>query len=320
MSENLDDPNVSTKVEENIEQLEEGENEGEATTSAGQKQKEAAKAAVAYIWTRNVSDNMVPYVGMLAMAIVQVIAISTLKLHSFYVYGLVLGIVTIVLSVTGLILILMEKSNHKKENDDQPEFYERDPVVPGFPTIMKLLSYFLLPWNFIGTCIMTLGSTAPFNVTSNGYFSSWGVVVFSIMAVGITLNTSAGTTIGSNFQIGLLLCCFLVFFDSFGYLSGVNSGEAIYALILSIVTAILIAVFLYLEHKKVEKLKIFKFSILLIFAIMWFFEACFATFGGPFTITGNGYFGSWGGALASALLAKNAVPARKGQQTNQQAD
>lgn len=318
--------NASKKVEDSVEGLEEGKNEGETKTSDEGKQQESIKTTVAYILTRNVSDNLLPYFGMLAMAIVQCIAVGAFEnKDAMHIYGLVLSIVTIALSVVALIIILMERQNHKK---DQSEFYGEDHVVPGYPIIMKLLSYFLLLWNFVGTCLMTFGSLAPFDITGNGYFGSWGVVVFSIMAVGITMDTIKGTFRGLNFQIGLLMCCFLVFFDSVGIVAdkkfcvevvGVPTcfnhvvgslqwNIALFAFILSILTAILVPLFLYLEHKKVEQLKTFKSPTLVIFAIVWFVEAILATFSGPFLYTGNGYFGSWGGAVTSILVAKYAAP------------
>mmetsp|Transcript_2163 Transcript_2163/g.3215 ORF Transcript_2163/g.3215 Transcript_2163/m.3215 type:complete len:311 (+) Transcript_2163:60-992(+) len=297
------------------EKLEEGKNEGEATTSAGEKQKEAVLAGIDHILKRDVSDALIPYFGILCMAVVQCIAIATQRSSHLVPYGLILSITSIVLSVGALIVILLERSNHQKDSD-QPEFYASERVVPGYPIIMKAISYFLLLWNFIGTCIMTFGVKAPFRSTGNGYFGSWGVVISSFCAVGITMDTLQGTFKGLNFQIGLLMSCFLVFIESITVVA--HSAEkvtAIFALIISILTCILIPVFLFLEHKKVEKLQMIKFPVWVIFAIVWFFEACFATFDGPFIVTGNGYFGSWGAAVTSILVAKHAAPARKNQTT-----
>lgn len=46
-----------------------------------------------------------------------------------------------------------------------------------------------------------------------------------------------------------------------------------------------------------------KFIIFTLFSFMWIIFACLATFRGPFTETGNGYFGSWGGAVTSVFAA-----------------
>lgn len=135
------------------------------------------------------------------------------------------------------------------------------------------------------------------------------------MAVGITVDNVTGTFKALNYQIGLLLACFLVFFDSISFVSLGNIypqyGSSLFALILPILTAIIIPVFIYLEHKKVEKFEMVKFPFLIILAIVWFVQACCATFAGPFLTTGNGYFGSWAGAIAAALVAKHAAPVAK---------
>ena len=61
---------------------------------------------------------------------------------------------------------------------------------------------------------------------------------------------------------------------------------------------------LYLERwPRLGLPPIVKKLTLVLLGIAWIIMACFTTFKGPWTTTGNGYFASWGGGLVCFALA-----------------
>lgn len=154
MSGDPEEGNAATEEEkkEVIEEKLDEEKVEDGKTVDFSKQQEAVTVAVTHVLNREVSENLTPYFGMLFMGVIQCIALGASQNTTHQTYGLIAALVTIALSIAALIIILLERSNHKK-GDDQPTFYAEDRVVPGYPVIMKVFSYFLLPWNFI--CVRT---------------------------------------------------------------------------------------------------------------------------------------------------------------------
>lgn len=235
------------------------------------------------------------YCGMMISAIIQLIAITSpdKKLNYVYVYGITLGSVTLILSLIGLGVGAIERIDHKAK---------------------LFFAYFVFCWNFIGASFMTFGSNAPFNSTGNGYFGSWGMALFSILVIDVSFDKikKSATATGMGAQVGLFVSSLIVLIAACSILvdGRIVTGDqpyniAIFAVTLSSISVIAMAGIIFCgvrgQNEESKPNPIF-FLVWVVLCICWIFEAFYATFRGPFTETGNGYFGSWAAAF-SALFA-----------------
>lgn len=263
------------------------------------------------------------YCGMMISAIIQLIAITSpdKKLNYVYVYGITLGSVTLILSLIGLAVGAIERIDHKAK---------------------LFFAYFVFCWNFIGVSLfflkmflalislermfnlfllfvqqasfMTFGSNAPFNSTGNGYFGSWGMALFSILVIDVSFDKikKSATATGMGAQFGLFVSSLIVLIAACSILvdGRIVTGDqpyniAIFAVTLSSISVIAMAGIIFCgvrgQNEESKPNPIF-FLVWVVLCICWIFEAFYATFRGPFTETGNGYFGSWAAAF-SALFA-----------------
>lgn len=244
----------------------------------------------------SIDEDKAPLVGVAASAIILLIAVEIgqgVKRH-IKEYGIAFASIALILSVVSLL-----------PNNEQMKQYSPQ------------LNYFLFVWCFIGACIMTFGD-GPFIETSNGYFASWGMVIFAAMAMGyanIPLNDNLRrATEGQNLLLGLGACAIVCivacvpYFDEYKFKA---QGEAIFAIIISIMTVLLVANFVYGKYKGNAAMLQYEFPTLGVFALMWVLAAAMTTFRGPFSTTGNGYFAMWAGAVLAvkaAIRAKGSAP------------
>ena len=106
--------------------------------------------------------------------------------------------------------------------------------------------------------------------------------------------------------LGLGACAVVTIFDLVDEFGAAHNGEAIYAMIVSCITIIVVAYFFYQQHTTHETGGHVAFFTFNCFAIMWIILAGLVTFRGPFALTGNGYFGAWTGAITSVYACKAA--------------
>jgi len=165
-------------------------------------------------------------------------------------------------------------------------------------------NYFLFVWCFIGACFLTFGS--PFKTTGNGYFASWGLALFSVMALGVTsshMEHAVANGVGSG--IGLLASAIITLVALISETFDKNDGDEFFGVICCIFTILVLTGFFYME-KGDEVAHKLKFPVMIVFSVMWIILASLLTFRGPFLTTGNGYFGVWFGAV-TAVFAANAA-------------
>ena len=111
--------------------------------------------------------------------------------------------------------------------------------------------------------------------------------------------------------MGVILSSLVVIVAS---ISPINNGYqekgAVFAISSSCVTFVLGVAFLVVDKRNPGSMPAFAyFGALFILAVSWIIMAAITTFQGPFNATGNGYFASWAGALASSLAAFEAMNA-----------
>lgn len=227
----------------------------------------------------HVSDAQVPMVGMFFCGLILLVAVLVPgKGLKFWAYGVSVASVAMVFALIGFGLTFSEDLNEK---------------------VGKFNAIFLFLWCFIGACILTF--SGPFLTTGNGYFASWGLAVSSILGVGVT-GSEAKSVVGKmGALLGLGASSVVVLIASAQYVKEGNPyrNASIYALCLACITVFVVGFFQRCGDKSGGK--VVKVTTLGFFAINWVVMACIVTFDGPFLTTGNGYFGSWGGAITSVL-------------------
>jgi hypothetical protein len=143
----------------------------------------------------------------------------------------------------------------------------------------------------------------PFLVTSNGYFASWACVVFALVALGVTPDSLRSRAGGMGYVNALMVASIIQICAIAPKLGGgKGNGQSMYSLIVCILTIILVVAIGAYPHAIEDRIQFYAYAA---FSILWIVLACFVTFKGPFTETGNGYFSAWLGCILS-LLATSA--------------
>lgn len=171
-------------------------------------------------------------------------------------------------------------------------------------TVGHLLSAFLFVWWSVAAGILTFQN--PFTGTGNGYFATWTGFIASVAGLGMSAERVASAVAGASPLLGWLaasvvLLCSL---PDFICRNCPHQGEAIYALVVAILSIITAILFLALEYAgKADSVALAKMYVLLMFSVMWIVAACATTFVYPFVYTGNGYFSVWIGVVLTIRAA-----------------
>jgi hypothetical protein len=247
------------------------------------------------------------YAGIIISSIVLLVSLTanaySVETGPRYRYGISLASIAMIFSTLGWFL-----SNFTSNND----------------LIIRYINVFLFVWCLVGACFMTFGSSAPFEVTGNGYFGSWGLAIFSIMALGVNMESLRENVAHNGLKNGASLGAFasslvlLVAISTNGIDKNSDDyGELVFALMVALLTIVIRGAVLLLhannsgdESTQEQQPNSASVVFLLVLSILWITAACLVTFRGPFVNTGNGYFGAWGGA-ATSVFAVHA--ARRGQ-------
>jgi len=165
-------------------------------------------------------------------------------------------------------------------------------------------NHFLFVWCFVGAILLTF--SGPFQQTGNGYFAAWAMAVFGVMAIGVGSESMRSAVRGMGSLMGLLASSIIVLIAIAPFVSR-DSPDTIYAIVIASVTIVITLAFMFVENEGGRRGAVV-FVILSIFALFWIVLACLVTFRGPFLVTGNGYFGSWAGAVSAVFAAVAAHP------------
>lgn len=221
------------------------------------------------------------YAGIIASSIVLFIALtgesSGYHTHKHYKYGISVCCISLICSAVGWFLAVTKRA--------------------GTEQVLLYNNYFLAGWNFLGAGFLTFGG--PFVETGNGYFAAWGLVIFGAMALGVNAAALQGYRNVTNGAGAILFACSIVVLVAISF-HGIHKGKAnfgglIFALLLCLVTIGVTGFML----KTGDATMAFQLYIFAGMTIFWSVAAGLLTFRGPFVITGNGYFASWGACLAS---------------------
>ncbi|CAB9513963.1 expressed unknown protein [Seminavis robusta] len=224
------------------------------------------------------SQSSMNYAGIIASSIILLVSLTaggSFEGHRYYGYGIAVASIAMIVSVAGWFLATR---------------------VAGQAQNVVYINYFLFAWNFIGAAFLTFGG--PFDVTGNGYFGAWGLVVFATMALGVTADTLHSTASTSGPTAGLFCAAvvLLVAISAHGLKTSRDwFAELLYSLMVSILTILITGAML----RGIEIFHDITFPIMCMFSVLWVTAAILLTFRGPFLSTGNGYFAGWGGALMS---------------------
>jgi hypothetical protein len=243
----------------------------------------------------SVDNEKASLLGVATSAIVLLIAvgIGQFQMSRTVSYGYAVGAIALILALLGLI-------PNSNATLDKYSLY---------------LNYFLFVWCFVGACVLTFGD-GPFKETGNGYFASWALTVFSAMSMGISnLPLSENVrkaTEGMNIILGLGASAFVTMIACIPYIDDANAKrEAIFGLIVSVLTILVVATFVYAKMRNNLQMKKVELPIYAMFACLWIIVAGMTTFRAPFATTGNGYFSTWCGAVLAVkatISAKSESP------------
>ena len=143
--------------------------------------------------------------------------------------------------------------------------------------------------------IQTISCLSISDETGNGYFASWGLVIFSGISMGFSNEKLPANvrkvTDGMHFILGLgaasvvVIVSLIPYFDYYhGYYL---NGEVIFALIVGILSVLVVVNFVYAKMKNNQQLKQYEVPTLSTLAGLWIIAATLATFRGPFLTTGK---------------------------------
>jgi hypothetical protein len=252
----------------------------------------------------SLDSNHVPYYGQFFAAMVVLIAICVQDgdFTKNYEYGISVGAIGMFFSLVGLFLI-MDEPIYKKNLFNAPYL--------GEITLGRLIDIFNFVWFFLAAFILTFNG--PFRTTENGYFASWAALFFATSALGVSTQVAeASKDTGALLSLGV--ASFIVICATPDPIKAdYYRSEAIYALVVACLTLVVVIGYSYVARTS-DKAKLpFEFPVMAISSILWIVAASLVTFNGPFVTTGNGYFGSWGGAIFSLFAVGNARATTKGQ-------
>lgn len=236
-----------------------------------------------------------PWVGMIASGLI-LIASLLFKDEIIHTKLAIYGYVLASVGILGGILQLIVSSS---EN-----------------VVGKYINYFLFLWCFVGACIMTF-KPGHFVETGNGYFASWGMVVFVAMGADPPGDESSLTrnllnNVNSTMKLGAVSVLFIASLAvEFDHGLDQYKGEAVYAIcvaVISIFLVILFSIWKYIQSN--VTVSIWEAFLWGLIAIAWIIAAVIVTFRGPFDTMGNGYFSSWIGASIAFHTCASAWKAR----------
>lgn len=250
----------------------------------------------------SISNSKAPYAGLIASGLLLIASLlfkDDVFKTKMATYGYILSSVAI---LGGIILLILPTSTTAMESRHSCIMY---------------FQYFLFVWCFIGACIMTF-KPGPFIQTGNGYFASWGMVVFIAAAANppgdSTLTHRILDNINSAMDLGAASVLFIVALAVEFHDGLVDyKGEAIYAICVAVVSVflvLLLAVLKYISKLNVATTTTGEALLWSLVALAWIVAAILVTFRGPFDVMGNGYFSSWIGASLAFHTATTSWKAR----------
>jgi len=224
-----------------------------------------------------IGEDQVPYVLILAGAIILLIEGVNATMNSEYAISV--AVVSMVFAMVAIAMSLKMEAT-----------WNRFGIY---------LAYFLLLWNGVGVIILTF--RGPFIFTTNAYFAIWTMMICSVVASkvkhGVVTDKLKNASAMGGLSMSASVLMVAILFSWF------PNWRNIFALIISVLTQVVCAIFVFLENRG-DAADGVKLPVLSIFACLWIIVVILLTFsGGSFYATSNGYFAAWGGCIFSIYAA-----------------
>jgi len=249
--------------------------------------------------------SLVSFVTMIQASIECDRKVGSVKLHDCkdeYGYAVAVAVISLVITFAFLISY---------------RFCMRERVLKAMPYVAAFLTVW---WGFgVGVCTFK----EPFNATGNGYFALWAGFFGSFYLTTLTVTrfkdlvgrAKERAMAGSQANKCLLLIAVLsatVMVAAAVDANERNLGDSeeatpqeSWGLACSIVSFLLVLIWFFIEYLKQNRgwtnpIRPGWFAAFL--SLWWLFGVAVLTFDAPFTMTGNGYFATWGAFGASLYL------------------
>lgn len=235
----------------------------------------------------SVPNEKVSLVGVMASALVLIASLAVDEILDVQkkrgAYGFTLAVVAFVVAVLSFLISSKNK-------------------------LSMYLNTFNFIWCFIGACVMTF-RPGPYIQTGNGYFASWGLVIFAGISADPPGNLARGILdhLNATMDLGAAAIVFMVALAT-EFDAGLHKykGEATYAIVIAAVTVALVLALTLYKYKKPDENFVGESILMIHVAIAWIIAAILVTFRGPFRVTGNGYFVAWLGAMLAFRASASA--------------
>ena len=247
---------------------------------------------------------MNPLLILLLASIIEFIAVLMLEHREHYAnneWALACGIVSTVLTVVIFVVQHYKPESLMKVLFSLPKF--------GEVTLEVLTAFFLFVWWCVGAGIITF--QGPFGMTGNGYFACWAALFGAGAFFGATVPAVANAGADAkkkaqeNTDLVVFLVASLVVICAAVQPGVTNVWEGVIAIVFASMGCAFCLIML-LAGDKVPAVPTQVATLLV--AVCWIVEAFVCTFRRPFTVTTNGYFGSWFGLVAVMRLAVPQLP------------
>jgi len=288
----------------------------------------------------SLDSRTIPWIGIFGTSLILLISMGTSSRewgHPNTRYGVTVSIVAILSSLVNIYMMYNRKSDwyHRRIVLDETTSTTILRIQNGPLTVGSIMSYFMILWNSIGTCVLTF--SGPFLFVSNGWVAAWAMVGFSFLTLNTTTddenknqNNSSSNNNNDNsnknkietlqHQDYLKLELYFSIWKGASVIQilalvvhewnhGLWTDPTIWlSQIICITTILMILLWKKKNNNTSSSSSSSSWTVFwIILSILWLISACLVTTreGGPFShdgMIGNGWFSAWIGWICSIII------------------